>query len=390
MTRRRLTILGVTGSIGRSTLDLVARQPDRFEVVALTARRSVEALAEAAVATGAKLAVVADPGRYRELKERLAGRAVEAAAGPAAVVEAAALTSDWTMAAIVGADGLAPTLAAAERGGTLALANKEALVCSGPLLLDAVARSGATLLPVDSEHNALFQALAGHDPSHVRRLTLTASGGPFRTATLAEMARATPAQAVAHPKWSMGAKISVDSATMMNKGLEVIEAHLLFAMPPAKLGVLVHPQSIVHGIVEYADGSQLAQLGPTDMRVPIAHTLAWPDRLDLADQQLDLAAAGRLEFEAPDETRFPALRVAREALQTGGGAPTILNAANEVAVAAFLAGRLRFLDIAAIAEAALQVLATKAPATLDDVLALDAAARRAAEAAIAATARARS
>jgi 1-deoxy-D-xylulose-5-phosphate reductoisomerase len=382
MTRRRLTILGATGSIGASTLDLVRRQPQRFEVVALTAHRRVDALAEAAIATGAGFAVVADPAAYPALKSRLAGHPIEVAAGPEALIEAARRPADWTMAAIVGAGGLAATLAAAERPGVLALANKEALVCSGPLLLDAVARSGATLLPVDSEHNALFQALAGRDVATVRRLILTASGGPFRTASLEQMARATPAEAVNHPRWSMGAKISVDSATMMNKGLELIEAKLLFGVPAEKLGVLIHPQSIVHGLVEYRDGSQLAQVGPTDMRVPIAHTLAWPDRLALEEQRLDLATVGRLEFEPPDETRFPALRLAREVLQTGEGAPTIMNAANEIAVAAFLEERLGFLEIVAVAEAALEVLATRAPESLDDVLALDDMARRTATAAV--------
>ncbi|TVQ33935.1 MAG: 1-deoxy-D-xylulose-5-phosphate reductoisomerase [Geminicoccaceae bacterium] len=389
MTKRRLTILGATGSIGQSTLDLVYRQPERFQVVALTAHHRVAELAEAAIRSRAELAVVADPAHYPSLKARLAGRDIEVAAGPEAVIEAARRASDWTMAAIVGAGGLAPTLAAAERGGVLALANKEALVCSGPLLLDAVRRSSAVLLPVDSEHNALFQALAGRPATTVRRLILTASGGPFRTASLATMAAATPAEAVAHPKWSMGAKISVDSATMMNKGLELIEAHLLFGVAAAKLDVLIHPQSIVHGIVEYEDGSQLAQVGPTDMRVPIAHTLAWPDRLNLEDQRLDLAAVGRLEFEAPDEARFPALRLAREALQTGGGAPTIMNAANEVAVAAFLEERLGFLDIVAVVEAVLEGLAATSPTTLAEVLALDAAARDAAAAAVDQTSRQR-
>lgn len=383
MSRRRLTILGATGSIGRSTLDLVRRTPERFEIVALTANRRVDALAEAAIATGAGLAVVADPDRLEALRERLDGYPIEVAAGPAALVDAARRPTDWTMAAIVGADGLGATLAAAEGGGTLALANKEALVCSGPLVLDTAKRAGTTLLPVDSEHNAIFQALAGRDLATVRRIVLTASGGPFRTWSRDAMARATPAQAVKHPNWSMGAKISVDSATMMNKGLELIEAHLLFGAPPDKLGVLIHPQSIVHGLVEFTDGSQLAQVGPTDMRVPIAHTLAFPDRLPLDDQRLDLAAAGRLDFEAPDPDRFPALRLAAEALRIGGGAPTILNAANEIAVAAFLDGRLGFLDIVRIADAALQVLAATAPRSLDDVLALDQAARRTAAAAVA-------
>jgi 1-deoxy-D-xylulose-5-phosphate reductoisomerase len=376
MTRRRLSILGATGSIGRSTLDLVARHPDRFEVVALTANRSVEALAEAVVATGARLAAVADPAGVDALAARLSGHDVTVLGGTDGVLEAARAPADWTMAAIVGAAGLAPTLAAAEHGGVLALANKEALVCAGPLLLEAARRGETRLLPVDSEHNAVFQALAGRDVADLRRLVLTASGGPFRRADLATMARATPSEAVAHPRWSMGAKISVDSATMMNKGLELIEAHLLFGVPEPKLEALIHPESLVHGLVEFVDGTQVATLGPTDMRVPIAHTLAWPARLAVDDFALDLAQAGTLTFEAPDETRFPALRVAREALRTGGGAPTILNAANEVAVAAFLEERLGFLDIVAVVEATLEAIVPAAPQTLDDVLALDRAARR--------------
>ncbi len=375
MTRRRLSILGATGSIGRSTLDLVARHPDRFEVVALTAQRSVDALADAVVATGAKLAAVADEICVDALAERLAGRDVEVLGGRDGVLAAARAPADWTMAAIVGAAGLAPTLAAAEHGGVLALANKEALVCAGPLLLEAARRGDTRLLPVDSEHNAVFQALAGRDVRELRRLVLTASGGPFRNAGLAEMARATPAAAVAHPKWSMGAKISVDSATMMNKGLELIEAHLLFGVPEPKLEALIHPQSLVHGLVEFVDGSQVATLGPTDMRVPIAHTLAWPARLAVDEFALDLASVGTLSFERPDEERFPALRIAREALRAGGGAPTILNAANEVAVAAFLEERLGFLDIVAVVEATLETVPPTAPASLDEVLALDRTAR---------------
>lgn len=375
MTPRRLSILGATGSIGRSTLDLVARHPDRFEVVALTAQRSVDALADAVVATGARLAAVADERRVDALAARLAGRGVEVLGGRDGVLTAARAPADWTMAAIVGAAGLAPTLAAAERGGVLALANKEALVCAGPLLLEAARRGETRLLPVDSEHNAVFQALAGRDVAELRRLVLTASGGPFRNASLAAMARATPAEAVAHPRWSMGAKISVDSATMMNKGLELIEAHLLFGVPEPKLEALIHPESLVHGLVEFVDGSQVATLGPTDMRVPIAHTLAWPARLSVADFALDLADVGTLSFQRPDEERFPALRVAREALRAGGGAPTILNAANEVAVAAFLEERLGFLDIVAVVEATLETVGPTAPASLAEVIGLDDVAR---------------
>jgi len=376
VTRRRLSILGATGSIGRSTLDLVTRHPERFEVVALTAHRQVDALADAVIATGATLAAIADDRHVGALRERLAGRPVEVLGGADGVLAAARQPVDWTMAAIVGAAGLAATLAVAERGGVLALANKEALVCAGPLLLDAARRGGTTLLPVDSEHNAVFQALAGRDVDELRRLVLTASGGPFREASLEAMAEATPAEAVAHPRWSMGAKISVDSATMMNKGLELIEANLLFAVPEPRLAALIHPQSLVHGLVEFVDGTQVATLGPTDMRVPIAHTLAWPKRLAVDEFGLDLARIGTLSFEEPDERRFPALRVAREALRSGGGAPTILNAANEVAVAAFLEGRLGFLGIVAAVEATLAAVAPTSPSRLDDVLALDHEARR--------------
>ncbi len=385
MRPRRLSILGATGSIGQSTLDLVARHPERFRVQTLTAHRRADALADAVVATGARVAAIADPDAAGALTARLRGHDVEILVGSDGVLEAARRPADWTMAAIVGAAGLAPTLAAAARGGILALANKEALVCSGPLLLDAAAAAGTRLLPVDSEHNAVFQALADRSVDDLRRLILTASGGPFRTATLDAMAQVTPAAAVAHPRWSMGAKISVDSATMMNKGLELIEAHLLFGVPEPKLEALVHPESLVHGLVEFVDGSQVATLGPTDMRVPIAHTLAWPDRLPLAEQRLDLAACGSLTFEAPDERRFPALRVARDTLRAGDGSPTVLNAANEVAVAAFLADRIGFLDIVAVVEATLERSDAARPTTLADVVALDQAARLAAERLCAAT-----
>ncbi len=370
-----ISILGATGSIGRSTLDLVRRFPGRFRVEVLTAHRSADELADAVLATNAKVAAIADARAAPRLAERLAGRSIEVLVGADGVLEAAKRDADWTMAAIVGAAGLAPTLAAAERGGVLALANKEALVCSGPHLLDAAARAGTRLLPVDSEHNAVFQALAERPVATLRRLVLTASGGPFRNASLEEMARATPEEAVAHPRWSMGAKISIDSATMMNKGLELIEAHLLFGVPETKLATLVHPQSLVHGIVEFEDGSQIATLGPTDMRVPIAHTLAWPDRLPLDEQRLDLTTCGTLNFEPPDERRFPALRVARDALRTGGSAPTILNAANEVAVASFLERRTGFLDIISVVEATLESLVADAPGTLEEVVAIDCAAR---------------
>jgi 1-deoxy-D-xylulose-5-phosphate reductoisomerase len=373
---KRLTILGSTGSIGRSTLALVAAAPPgAYGIEVLVAGRDVAGLAAQAREFGARLAVVADPTGLDALREALAGSGIEAAAGPEAVIEAAGRPVDWTMAAIVGAAGLRATLAALECGRTVAIANKESLVCAGEIVLAVAARTGATLLPCDSEHNAVFQALDTKDPALIEKIVLTASGGPFRTADLATMRAATPEMAVKHPVWSMGAKISVDSATMMNKGLEVIEAARLFPIPSERIEVLVHPQSTVHGMVQYADGSILAQLGTPDMRTPIAHCLAWPNRMPVVLPRLDLAALGRLEFAAPDPARFPALRLAREALNAGGGAPTILNAANEIAVALFLDRRLGFLDIAAVVEEAMQQLGAPAVAGLDEVLALDSAAR---------------
>ncbi|WP_043831489.1 1-deoxy-D-xylulose-5-phosphate reductoisomerase [Muricoccus aerilatus] len=377
---RTVTILGATGSVGRSTTALLEAAPEgAFAVEALVAGRDAAALAETARRLRARIAVLADPAGLPALREALAGSGIEAAAGPEAVIEAAARPADWTMAAIVGAAGLHPALAALRRGGTLALANKEALVCAGEIFLRAVRDAGATLLPVDSEHNAIFQALDARDPAMVERIILTASGGPFRTASLAEMRAATPEQAVRHPVWSMGAKISIDSATMFNKGLELIEAARLFPVSPDRIEVLVHPQSAVHGLVQYADGSLLAQLGTPDMRTPIAHALAWPNRMRADVARLDLAALGRLEFSAPDPVRFPALRLAREALLAGGGAPTILNAANEVAVARFLSRRLGFLDIARVVEETMERLGTPPVASLDAVIDLDAAARAEAE-----------
>ena len=369
--RRRISILGATGSVGRSTLDLVERSPDRFEVVALTAQTNVEALAAAARRTGAKLAVLADDDRLPDLRALLEGSGCEAAAGPAALVEAAAADVDWVMAAIVGCAGLVPTMAAIEAGRTVALANKEALVTAGSLMTDAARRSGATLLPVDSEHNAIFQCLAGSRRADVSRLVLTASGGPFLHSTLDQMRDATPTEAVAHPRWSMGAKISVDSATLMNKGLELIEAHHLFDVPAERIEIVVHPQSVVHSLVEFVDGSLLAQLGTADMRIPIAYTLAWPERMETPSKRLSLTDIARLDFEAPDERRFPALRLAREALAAGGGAPVVLNAANEVAVEAFLKGRIGFCDISRIVEQELEEIDAAAPASVDDVVALD-------------------
>ncbi|MFC7734374.1 1-deoxy-D-xylulose-5-phosphate reductoisomerase [Roseomonas sp. GCM10028921] len=373
---RRITILGATGSIGRSTIALLEAAPEgEFAVEALVAGRDAARLADAARRLRARVAVLADPAGLPALREALAGTGIEAVAGEAAVIEAASRPADWTMAAIVGAAGLGPTLSAIRRGGTLALANKEALVCAGEIVLREIRESGATLLPVDSEHNAIFQALDARDPAMVERIVLTASGGPFRLASEAEMRAATPEKALRHPVWSMGAKISIDSATMFNKGLEVIEAARLFPVPPERIEVLIHPQSTVHGMVQYADGSLLAQLGSPDMRTPIAHALAWPRRMRADVPRLDLAALGRLEFSAPDEARFPALRLAREALLAGAGVPTILNAANEVAVERFLARRLGFLDIARVVEATMERLGAPAVPGLEEVLALDAAAR---------------
>ena len=348
--RRRVTILGSTGSVGCNTIDLIARAPQTFEVEALTAHRNVALLAEQARRLQARLAVVADEARYGALKEALAGSGVEAAAGESGLIAAGERPADWVMAAIVGFAGLPPTLAAARRGATIALANKEALVCAGGVLLDAVRRGGARLLPVDSEHNAIFQCLDATNRDAVERLILTASGGPFRTWTLEQMAHASPAQAVAHPNWDMGAKISVDSATMMNKGLELIEAHHLFDMPGERIDIVVHPQSVIHSMVSYADGSVIAQLGVQDMRVPIAHALAWPRRMKTVAARLDFAKLSALTFEPPDPDRFPALRLARAALQTGGIVPISLNAANEIAVESYLSSQIRFLDIARIVE----------------------------------------
>jgi 1-deoxy-D-xylulose-5-phosphate reductoisomerase len=372
---RTVTIFGATGSVGTSTLDLIARSPEKFAVQALTAHSDVAALARLAVAHNARLAVIGDESRYGELKAALRGTNIAAAAGPQALIEAASLGADWTMAAIVGCAGLAPTLAAIRQGRTVALANKEALVSAGALMTDAVAASGATLLPVDSEHNAIFQCLAGGRIEEVARIILTASGGPFRTLTLDEMRAVTPAQAVKHPNWSMGAKISIDSATMMNKGLELIEAHHLFPVGLNRLEIIVHPQSVVHSMVEFRDHSTLAQLGSPDMRVPIAHALAWPERMATPCQPLDLAAIGRLDFEAPDLVRFPAIRLARAAIEAGGARPAILNAANEVAVAAFLEGRIGFLEIAMIVEETLTRYSPASPASIEEIWAIDREAR---------------
>jgi 1-deoxy-D-xylulose-5-phosphate reductoisomerase len=376
---QRVTVLGATGSVGRATLDVMACHPGRFALDAITAHRDAEGLAALAIQHGARFAVVADPALYSTLRAALAGTGIEVAAGPDAVIAAACRPVDRVMAAIVGAAGLAPTLAAIARGATVAFANKEVLVSAGLLVLDLVARSGAKLLPVDSEHNAIFQVFSGRRDD-ITRLILTASGGPFRTTDLAEMARATPAMALRHPVWSMGAKISIDSATMMNKGLEVIEAAYLFGMPEPAIEVMVHPQSLVHSMVEYVDGSMLAQLGAPDMRTPIANALAWPDRVAVPVARLSVRDLAQLTFEEPDLERFPALRLARAALSAGNSAPNVLNAANEVAVAAFLAERIGFLDIAAIVDATLTCMDSPAPRHLDDVIAVDQEARRHAEA----------
>jgi 1-deoxy-D-xylulose-5-phosphate reductoisomerase len=377
---RKVSILGATGSVGRSTLDLIERSPDAFDVVALTAGRDVEGLATAAVRTGAKLAVIADPSRLADLQSRLSGTGCTAAAGEEALAEAAAGEADWVMSAIVGCAGLVPSMAAIHAGRTVALANKEALVTAGALMTDAAVRAGATLLPVDSEHNAIFQCLNGEREASVSRLILTASGGPFRQWPAQDIRAATPAQAVAHPNWSMGAKISVDSATLMNKGLELIEAHHLFGLPSGKIDIVVHPQSVIHSMVEFVDGSVLAQLGSPDMRIPIAYALAWPDRMPSGAERLDLLAVGRLDFERPDAGRFPALTLARQALEEGGAAPAVLNAANEVAVAAFLAGRIGFCDIPRLVEDALQDDRPLDPTSIEDVIAIDQSTRRRVEA----------
>ena len=375
MTIRSISILGATGSIGASTLDLIRRNPADWRVVALTANGNAAELAALAREFGAEVAVVADETKLSDLRAALAGTNIHAAAGEAALIEAAARGADITVAAIVGCAGLAPTMAAIEQGKTVALANKEALVSAGEVMTAAVARTGATLLPVDSEHNAIFQCLAGGKVEDVRWITLTASGGPFRDWSMEQLVAATPAQAIKHPNWDMGAKISVDSATMMNKGLELIEAYHLFPVGLDRLRIIVHPQSVVHSMVEYRDGSTLAQLGPSDMRVPIASALAWPRRMNTPCEPLDLAAIGELTFRAPDETRFPATRLAREAAQAGGGMPAVLNAANEVAVAAFLAGRIGFTRISAMVEEVMARYAPQAPTTLAEVIALDAEAR---------------
>ena len=373
---RSVTILGSTGSVGCSTIDLIKRNPDSYVVEALTARRNVSLLVEQAKMLNPRYVAIGDEEHYHAVKAGLSGSGIEVAAGPEAIVGAARRPADFVMSAIVGAAGLAPTLAAVNRGAMVGLANKECLVCAGSLMVEEIRRNSAVLLPVDSEHNAIFQVFDFERRDSVDKLILTASGGPFRSFNNEAMQSVTPAQAVAHPNWDMGAKISVDSATMMNKGLEIIEAHHLFDIPEERIEVLVHPQSVIHSMVAYVDGSILAQLGTPDMRTPIAYALAWPARMHAPQERLDLVAMAELTFEAPDPKRFPALRLAREVLKKGGSAPTVLNAANEIAVEGFLAGQIGFLEIVAIVEDVLMQFNHSAMTTLDDVRAVDSTARR--------------
>lgn len=375
---RRISILGATGSIGESTLDLIGRNSESYDVVALTGGKNVKRLAEMAIEHSAEIAVIAEPDSYDDLKAALTGTGIETAAGERALLDAASRPADWVMAAIVGAAGLKPTLRAVRQGTSTALANKECLVSAGGIFMAEVARCGTTLLPVDSEHSAALQAMTETKPEHIERVCLTASGGPFRTWSHEQMANIAPEQALKHPNWSMGAKVTIDSATLMNKGLELLEAHHLFALPPEKLSAVVHPQSIVHCLVYMRDGSVMAQLGCPDMRTPIAYSLAWPERMHVPNKRLDLAEIGALTFEAPDLERFPALRLAMDVLAAGGSAGTVLNAANEVAVAAFLEKRLGFLGIVGLVEATLVAcddLIVQTPQDADDILEIDREAR---------------
>ena len=372
---RSITLLGATGSIGTSTVDLIKRGKGRYRVEAVVANKNVVQLAQIARDIGARFAVVSDASAYKDLKDALSGTGIEAASGEAALLEAAERPAEWVMGAMSGAVGLKPTLAALKRGATVAIANKECLVCAGGVFMRTAAKSGATVLPVDSEHNAIFQALGSGRREDVKLVILTASGGPFRTATKEQMRKATLEQALKHPNWSMGPKNTIDSATMMNKGLELIEAQHIFGLKPHELDVLVHPQSIVHGLVEYRDGSVVAQLGSPDMRIPIAHCLAWPERIDGPAERLNLARIGSLQFEAPDTDRFPALAIARRVLEAGGATATVFNAANEVAVAFFVDRKLGFAGIAALVEATIDAAerrnATNEPQTIEDALAVD-------------------
>ena len=380
---RSLTILGATGSVGSQTLDLVARNPGRWQVEALTAGSDVAGLVSAAKACGARFVAIADAAKGEALKAALAGTGIESGAGESALVDAAARDAEIVITAIVGAAGLPPTMAAVKRGAQIGIANKETLVCAGPVVTAAATAHGATLLPVDSEHNAIFQVFPHDDPAQVERVILTASGGPFRTKSRDEMRGVSVADACKHPTWSMGAKISIDSATLMNKGLELIEAAQLFPVDVERLDVIVHPQSVIHSMVEYVDGSVLAQLGSPDMRIPIAYAMGWPERIATPAARLDLAAIANLSFEKPDLERFPCLALAWAAMRAGGSAPCILNAANEIAVAAFIAGQAGFLDIDAIVAETLNMVASGPVATLEEVMAIDAAARRTARALVA-------
>ena len=373
---RRLTILGSTGSVGCNTIDLIERNPNRYEIVALTANRNALALAEQARRLRPSLAVVADPDAYGALKEALEGSGIEVAAGPQAVIDAASRPTDWVMAAIVGSAGLESTLAGVRQGAVIGLANKETLVCAGDIFMAEIESRGATLIPVDSEHSAIYQVLDQRQADRIERIILTASGGPFRAFSRDQMASVTPQQAVAHPNWDMGAKISVDSATMMNKGLEVIEAHHLFPVTAKQIEIVIHPQSIIHSMVEYVDGSVLAQLGTPDMRTPIAYALGWPERIEAPSARLDFQSLGALTFEAPDFERFPALRLAREALDAGGAAPAYLNAGNEIAVGGFLDCKIPFLAIPEIVETCLESAPGAALESIEDVRNADTEARR--------------
>ena len=373
---RRLVLLGATGSIGRSTADVIAHAPEgSFEVASVAGGRDAQALAQMAIKLKASFAALADPAGAGALREALAGTGIRSGAGPQAVLEAALQDCDLVVGAIAGAAGVEPTHAALEAGRTIALANKECLVCAGGPFMRTAARAGARLLPMDSEHNAIFQALGGADPSTVEQMILTASGGPFRTWSAQAIAAATPEQALAHPNWSMGPKVTIDSASLMNKGLELIEAFHIFGIEAGRLDVLVHPQSIVHGLVTFSDGSVTAGMAVPDMRTPIAHCLAYPDRVGTRVRRLDLAAIGSLTFERPDFERFPALRVAMDCMRAGGSLPTVLNAANEIAVEAFLAGRISFHQIASMVEevclAAVRRGEDGEPATVADALEID-------------------
>lgn len=378
MAQKTVTILGSTGSIGVNTLDLIGRDPGAFHIVALTAHKNVELLIKQALDFKPEIAVIGDETLLPRLREGLKGTNIQASGGCAAIIEAAQAPASWVMGGIVGAAGLRPTLEAIRRGAIVALANKEVLVCGGEFVMDEVKKAGATLLPVDSEHNAIFQVFEFDRTKSIRRIILTASGGPFRTRTREQMVDVTPAEAVAHPNWDMGAKISVDSATLMNKGLEMIEAYHLFPISIDQIDVIVHPQSVIHSMVEYEDGSVLAELGAPDMRTPIAYSLAWPERMKTPVKSLDLAKIASLNFEKPDPVRFPALRLAKAALETGGSAPTVLNAANEIAVHGFLDNRLKFLDICRVVEETLEQVKPQPINSLDDVFHLDEVSRKAA------------